>query len=472
MSLFGKILALLNIFGAIAVIYFASSVYSKRKAWAYSKLRHDLVLRGLPLDEQEEESNQEFIVKLLGHPTEDATLNAIFQQAGGNPVPTQIAEVQRVKGQLDSKISGETTPRGKTYLLSRILLPLADQHVEREQLLACQSWLANDADLAKFKDRYVKAFAEAVREVSAPPAPGGPTPRTFEEAFRSAVRAQGGPRSEAFTTMIVKRVPGDPSKVDIAREFDAVFDEQHKQLQKSYDDHFAAALVGDPAAQRAEKQLPSKPNAPPAARTAVEMQKAAIARLLLGLSLYQAEENAPAALKALNRDSADFGMRLADSETYRNLVKRMLVVCGLRGGLDAIAEQSMVQRQLLEYLAGTIQEERGQFVGDHSYYVEVLRKHAALVKAEEALRDESKRKLASQEETVRKRQKEVDDYQGELKELEKRTDESMKELRKISEDLLKQRTDARDMINKAQESEKTIRELEMRILELERKKQR
>jgi hypothetical protein len=464
MSLFGKILALLNIVGAAALVYFAMSVYAKRQAWAHSKLRHELVLTGLPLDEREQTSNQEFLVGLLGEPNE-ATLASIFQQAGGNPVPTQIKEVENQKAQFDGKVQAAADTRAKTHLLARILLPLADQSVEREQLLACRSLLGTDADLAKFKDRYVKALAEAEAEIKRPLAPGD-TRRSFEDAFRSAVRAQGGPRSEAFTTAMLQRVPTVP--VDTA--FKETLDDQLKQLQKRYADYFEAALIGEPFAQRAEKQLASKPDQPPAARTAAEMQKAAIARLLLGLAMFQAEESNPATLKALPRDGAEFGIRLADTDTYRNLVRRMLVVCGLRAGLDAIANQSIIQRNLLDYLAATIQEERYQFVADHTYYVELLRKQAALVKAEEILRDESKRKLVAQEEQVNKRQKEVDDHQAELKDLEAKTADSMKELRKVSQDLLNQRTEARDLIRKTQESEKALQELEKRIRQLEQPK--
>ena len=49
MSLFGKILALLNIFGALGLVYVSMLDYGKRQSWAYSYYRHELVLNGLPL---------------------------------------------------------------------------------------------------------------------------------------------------------------------------------------------------------------------------------------------------------------------------------------------------------------------------------------------------------------------------------------------------------------------------------------
>jgi hypothetical protein len=454
MSLFGKILALLNIFGAIALIYFASAAYAKRQAWAHSKFRHEVVLKGLPLDEQEQTASEENIAHLLGKDT----LNTLFQSAGQNPVRTQVAEVERLKGQLDSKLQAATTPRAKTLLLSRILLPLADQHIEREQLLAIQTTLASDADEAKLRERYRTAFAQASAEVAKKPLPGDPPARSFEDAFRAAVRAQGGPRSEAFTSMMLQKLPAMP----VEKAFDECSAAQLQQLQHRYDELFASALTGHPIARRAESQTQSK-------RSAVEMQKDAIARLLLGLALFQAED-AVSGAAAAKPAGADVAIRLADTDAYRNQVKRLMVVCGVRAGLQAISDQAAVQRQLIDYLAGTIQDERGTFAADHAFYVDALRKQAALLLAEIALREESKRKLTVQQEQVKKRQREVKEHQDELKELEARTADSMTQLRKISEDLLNQRTEARDLIRKTLESEKTLRELELKIREIERSK--
>jgi hypothetical protein len=452
MSLFGKILAFLNILGAIALVYFVSADYGKRRAWAHSKFRHELVLKGLPLDEQEQTSNEEPIVGLLG----EDTRNTIFQSAGGNPVSTQVEEVQRVKSQLDSKIQSAGNPRAKTFLLSRILLPLADQHIEREQLLAIQALLASDADEAKLKDRYKVAFAQAKAEVAAKPLPGAPPARSFEDAFRAAVRAQGGHRSEAFTTMMLQRLPDMP----VEKAFDESFAAQLQQLEQRYNEEFDSALTGNPMARKAEGQTQSK-------RTQAEMQKDAIARLLLGLALFQAEESVSGAAAAKPAESA---IRLADTDAYRNQIKRLMVVSGVRAGLQAISDQAAVQRKLIDYLAGTIQDERGTFAADHAFYVESLRKQSALLLAEIALREESQRKLTAQNVQVKKREGEVKDHQTELKELEAKTADSMTQLRKISQDLLDKRTEARDLIRKALENEKTLRELETKIREIERSK--
>ena len=49
MSLYGKILAVLNIFGAAAFVYFAFADFATRETWAYTNYVYDVVVTGLPL---------------------------------------------------------------------------------------------------------------------------------------------------------------------------------------------------------------------------------------------------------------------------------------------------------------------------------------------------------------------------------------------------------------------------------------
>jgi hypothetical protein len=69
MSLFGKILAVLNLLGAAGLIYFASADYAKRQAWAHAYTRAELLLNGIPLDEKELDSSSQLAVERLGGPT-------------------------------------------------------------------------------------------------------------------------------------------------------------------------------------------------------------------------------------------------------------------------------------------------------------------------------------------------------------------------------------------------------------------
>jgi hypothetical protein len=104
MTLLGKILALVNILAAVGFIYLAASDYGKRQQWSHAVSRHDRIIDGLPLDDQEKDVDGRPIVKDLT----DAIIQEHFQQnqAGGGPVKTQLAEVQRVQGVVRDRING------------------------------------------------------------------------------------------------------------------------------------------------------------------------------------------------------------------------------------------------------------------------------------------------------------------------------------------------------------------------------
>ena len=126
MSLFGKILALLNIFGACGLVVCAMLDYGKRQTWAYSYYRHELVFNGLPLSPEERDAENHPLVDRLG----EELSSEIFKDLGGNPVVTQVQEVERIKTILDAKIEAGQSKSAQAYTLARILLPLADNYRE------------------------------------------------------------------------------------------------------------------------------------------------------------------------------------------------------------------------------------------------------------------------------------------------------------------------------------------------------
>jgi hypothetical protein len=459
MSLFGKILAFLNILGAAGLVVMASMDFAARQVWGYNRFRHELVLNGLPLSDTEQAANEAVVADLFG----PDSLSKVFRQpVEGSPVKTQLEEVSRVKADLDAKLqAAAASKRGQTHLLARILLPLADNHVEREQLLSARYWLATDAQAAAFKERYAEAFRTAVK----PPPADDPVKPTFEAAFQAAVRAKGGMPSVAFTNALVKALPGERDKAKDANldaVYNATFDDQLKQLTGRYADLFAAATKG-PTAKGVAAQGPP-----------VEAQKAFIARLLFGLCLFRAEANAAQdpALKGLAPDTEAFGAKLAETKTYRDMVNRVFVVCGLRKGLDAISSRSVALRQLALDLLGTLAQERQDFVADHAVVVAQLRSQLWSGRLQRELEDkaESERKLTVQKELVKKRQRDVALLTDDLSALRDQTARQTKALKELSKDLLDRRLAARDLIRKAIENERLIRRLEEKIRELESEK--
>lgn len=94
MSMAGKILAVFNILAALAAfIYFLPTDWGTRQSWAYSYYRHELVLDGLPLDKEQKDTEGYLLVDKLS----ENTKRQIFQSAGGNPVNTQMDEIERVR---------------------------------------------------------------------------------------------------------------------------------------------------------------------------------------------------------------------------------------------------------------------------------------------------------------------------------------------------------------------------------------
>src|SRR5262245_44888888 len=65
MSLFGKILAVLNVLAAIAFVVLAAMDYQRRQDWSFAVLRHDIALRGLPVNEDEKDREGNLLVREL-----------------------------------------------------------------------------------------------------------------------------------------------------------------------------------------------------------------------------------------------------------------------------------------------------------------------------------------------------------------------------------------------------------------------
>jgi hypothetical protein len=467
MSLFGKILALLNIFGAFGLIYLASQDYARRQAWAQSQFLHDLTLNGLPVDEQQRTSGDVPEVDLLG----EEPLRQLFAAIGGsNPVRTQVEEVKRVQGILDGKLQPlQGNVRAQTYQLAAILLPLANTPLDREQLVSCRSWLADDARAEAHKKRYVNAFREATTR---PPA-AGEEPRPFEEAFRTALRQQGGLPSDMFTSLLLKSLGPDPAKANIEAQYDVALQLQRQQLEGHFKELFAAAINGPSPHTVTGQGQAGTPSSP---EQSSRNHRAAIARLIFGLCTTLAQDallsdpqqlKTEVALQGETPGTPGFALRLVDTKAYQYQVLRCLVVCGLKDGLDAISERTAVLRRLNDDLVTTMSEDRLLFVADHAAQLEEVKKLAALLQAELASKVESERKLAVHQELVKKRQRDVKQSEDDYKELRARTAEKAKELAKLSQTLLEDRIKARDLIRKTEESYQTLRNLENKIRELE-----
>jgi hypothetical protein len=176
MSLLGKLLAVFNVLAAIAFVCLAAADYGRRHAWAYAVFTHDLAINGLPFDAKEIDADGNVIVNDLT----DTTLKNLFAQAGGQPVRTQVQEVEALRTRLQAAIDDPNVKGTHEQKLATALLPLALTATQRDALLKRQA-NAGDAPAADLQAQFNEAFAEVLEAQTSPP---GGSPHQRAEAER------------------------------------------------------------------------------------------------------------------------------------------------------------------------------------------------------------------------------------------------------------------------------------------------
>jgi hypothetical protein len=459
MSLAGKILAVVNLLGAIGLVYLASADYATRQAWAFSVFRQDLLIDGLPVDEQQQGEDGEPIFPRIRDEDKAALLSGV---GGKLDTLTQVTEVKRVKQELDAKVEGAgQDPVQQSVLLARILLPLTDAFHEREQLIACRLNFDSPDKTKALRARLERAFKEALR-----PAPADLPAKAFSEAFRFELRrqealAKDSEPAELFVSQLLRAIPDDrakAAKVDFNQVWNSTISAQVASFKQRYDRYFDEALGNSSEASGALKQLGR------------DGQRTAIARLLFGLAPFltedaifsdpakQAEQEQLNAAAKVN--FATFQETLVSTETFRGALQRVAVVCGLRSTMGAISERASVVRRLTDYAREAMTQERQQFVYDDLSVIELLREQASLVRAEQAVINENRERLGGYDTVVKERKKEIDLLKEDFNKMRADNAARAKKLRELSQQVLDLRVRIRDAISSNEKGEQRIRELE------------
>jgi hypothetical protein len=457
MSLLGKVLALLNVFGALALVYFASVDYSKRQGWAYAAYRHELVLIGLPVHDTELDTQGSPLVNRV-----DQGVLDLFTNLGGNPVPTQTKEAARLKQQLDSKLQSvaDNLPK-QNHLYGRILMHLVDDYFDRASATAARIHFASDEAVKKIKDRSQESLKAAL-EPGKPEGAGDEIPEMpFGEAFRIKFRALDGEPADLFVSDLIAAFGDDRTKakgVSFENGWNAALKTQSERFKSQYDHIFGQAGGIDPQTQRPSGDDP---------------QKLAIARLLLGLAPFLAEEdvaNNPEEAKLLvgSPDREPYQSGLLATPSYRRYFNRAQVICGLRMIMTSMAERTGAIRRMSEYVVAAAATDLQGFLLDHDILLQQVREQAAIAKAEAALIDENKEKLAAQEGIAKLRIAELTQVRGDYKKRQDETAAERTRLNGLSRQVLDLRLQIRDAITANAENEKQIRELEKRVRDLQR----
>jgi hypothetical protein len=155
MSLFGKVLAVLNIAAAGAFLYLAAMSYGTRQAWSYANFRYDIALKGLPVDKQDSDAK--------GRPRHLDVNEALARELTGKPnLVTQEDAVQDLRSSIQNKIEDANIKGTKVDKYVEVLLPLAQTAAEREALLNYRNNRANQ-DYAKLAEHFNAVFDKALQ---------------------------------------------------------------------------------------------------------------------------------------------------------------------------------------------------------------------------------------------------------------------------------------------------------------------
>jgi hypothetical protein len=429
MSVLGKILAFLNVLAAIGFICVAAMAYGKRQSWSHAVLRGDLMIHGLPLDAKEVDPEGQVLVDRVGEETQ----RQLFAQAGGTPVATQEAEVERVRGRVNSFIGSAGTPPQQLGQLARILMPFAETNSQREGLFALFFWLGSPQNEKVLTERVTRASNEAEQKFRQAPPPGRPKP-TFADLFHDALAAQGGEPVGPIEPAFVKAFTAGAQK-PAAQALSEALEELRADLDGQLKALFAEALSGQ--RRTANKGRGVDPGE----------RRRAVARLLLNLLDAVPEQQAAPQGQPQG---------LADAPNTR----RFLTVVGLREAVQAVDAQAQTLAQIGEELAAERSRDMSQFAKAYTAELGGVRQRAQEVADHAADLQRKNEQTAAQDVLVKKRQSEVDSYKSELADSRKQTAARLQELRTMSDALFRERIKLRDATRENQKLEKDLHKLE------------
>jgi hypothetical protein len=414
MSLFGKILAFLNIFAVLGTVSLMAMSYAKRQSWQYAVFRQQLMVDGLPLDDKQVDEQGEPLVALVGEKTQQD----LFKQVSpSTPVATQVAEVDRVKQELDNQIRSAPDKKKQIYLLSRFLAPTAVTFEKRLQAMAYETYLRDEKTFEELKSRLKSAHDVAAANRAKP------YEETFHDAINSIFRDPPGPLAEAYLA-IVKSAPATPFE----QALDQSLDNQLTQLRGQFEQMFTDAKEGGEGI---------KGGAP-------AQRKNAIARLLFDM------------VEAVPSPSGGNAPPDLGNPAYR----RFITVVGLKTGLDIVNERAVILQDLAFEADLERLRERNLFAVQHRKVVDLARDKKAEVDSHTLLLARKQKEYDVHQTALEKRKRDVAYYQEHLSASRAKTAERLQKLQKLSDDLLRERIKLHRNTLDNQQLEKELRTLE------------
>ncbi len=215
MSILGKLLIFFNLLAAGGVVYLATQNWQGRQTIAAAGVRHVLVLHGLPLGADpgdpaqmpaDAEAEIPFRVPLAGgfqtRTVSKALLETYFKSApgtssdpnrddaipalGGPAVPTQLAEVRRVKAMIDAALTANAeNAETKLKLLANWLQYQPETYEARQAVLA----MIAEENVAGLEEELKKRFDAVLESPKAPEADAKTLPESDESKQLEKINA-------------------------------------------------------------------------------------------------------------------------------------------------------------------------------------------------------------------------------------------------------------------------------------------
>jgi hypothetical protein len=420
MSLLGKVLVVLNLLGVAGVAVLGAMDYGKRQAWSYAVFREELLLRGLPLDKDERDAEHKLLILDKFH---EETKKELFPQ--GNPVLTQLEEVNRVKNEVQGQIQQAGDNNKQMLACAEVLLPFAVTAADRDRLLAIRTHLATD----KGRDEYKKQLEQAFHDGVAAADPKSPRKEKLDlrEGFEESLYLQRGELSGPFVDALFAVKDFGP-KSNFDQAFGTAVENMGAVLRKEVEELFAPALND---------------------KLSAEQRKQQIAHLLFGLADRRgagplADGKAPPAGDLM--ENPDF--------------KRCVTVSGVRAAIAAAHDQALTVARMVPQAEIERSTDRSVFALQHGRYVERLKERAQEIDTETAQLRARTELTNAHEVELKKRRRDFKETDDELVAAQKETAKYMGILRDLASKLDIERIRFRDARRDNQSLEKKIRELE------------
>jgi len=390
MSLLGKILILFNLLAAGGFVYLATQDWKGRQTITAAAVRHKLLLVGLPLegpDTFNADDETPFRIEMAGGAyTETISkkiLEAYFQAAPGGdstafpsekgPVPTQLAEVKRVKAKIENFLKDKSTAE-KIPALNEWLLDQSETFEQRQEVQA----LVAAGNALELEKRLLTLF----NDVISPPVAGAAD--SYNKLVITDQVMANLKSSMVPETVLLKLAPlkgKEMTQEDMQKELVPVLSDLKEDEKANYQ-----ALIINYSILALTGELRTKP-------LDAAQRQTRIASLLVHLSPDPAWQ------------------------------KRVAIVVGIRRYVNAIAAQAVRFQNMYSRLEKLIVADQLGYLAEEATRNQIARDRTELANQQSKLRAEKAEELVKENDFLGQRQTQLDFIKKQLAKIKAEVDE-------------------------------------------------